>query len=320
MLDSYGRKIEYLRISLTEKCNLKCIYCMPKELNLEKKYCSKKISNEEIIKFLKASVNLGIKKVRYTGGEPLIVKDIDKLIYNTGKIPEISDISITTNGILLYDMVEELKNSGLKRVNISLDTLKEDRFKKITRKGDINKVFKGIDRCLSLGMTSLKINVVLLKGINDDEIGDFINLTKKLPIDVRFIELMPIGVGIKFYKNSLMTSEEVLERFPMLIKTQDREISTAELYKLRDAKGRVGFISPLSCKFCKECNKIRLTSEGIIKPCLHSKEELSIKEYIDNEVILISKIKEAILNKPEEHNMELRKRSETERMMFQIGG
>ncbi|KGM92980.1 molybdenum cofactor biosynthesis protein MoeA [Clostridium botulinum] len=320
MLDSYGRKIEYLRISLTEKCNLKCIYCMPKELNLEKKYCSKKISNEEIIKFLKASVNLGIKKVRYTGGEPLIVKDIDKLIYNTGKIPEISDISITTNGILLYDMVEELKNSGLKRVNISLDTLKEDRFKKITRKGDINKVFKGIDRCLSLGMTSLKINVVLLKGINDDEIGDFVNLTKKLPIDVRFIELMPIGVGIKFYKNSLMTSEEVLERFPMLIKTQDREISTAELYKLRDAKGRVGFISPLSCKFCKECNKIRLTSEGIIKPCLHSKEELSIKEYIDNEVILISKIKEAILNKPEEHNMELRKRSETERMMFQIGG
>ena len=217
-------------------------------------------------------------------------------------------------------MVEELKNSGLKRVNISLDTLKEDRFKKITRNGDINKVFQGIDKCLSLGMTPLKINVVLLKGINDDEIGDFINLTKKLPIDVRFIELMPIGEGIKFYKNSLMTSEEVLQRFPMLVKIKNKGISTAELYKLRNAKGRVGFISPLSCKFCKECNKIRLTSEGIIKPCLHSQEELSIKEYIDNEVLLISKIKEAILSKPEEHNMELRKRSETERMMFQIGG
>ncbi|WP_039237368.1 GTP 3',8-cyclase MoaA [Clostridium sp. K25] len=320
MLDSYGRRVEYLRISLTEKCNLKCIYCMPKESYLEERHCTKKISNEEIIKFLKASVNLGIKKVRYTGGEPLIVKDIDKLIYDTGKIPEINDISITTNGILLYDMAEELKNSGLKRVNISLDTLKEDRFKKITRNGDINKVFQGIDKCLSLGMTPLKINVVLLKGINDDEIGDFINLTKKLPIDVRFIELMPIGEGIKFYKNSLMTSEEVLQRFPMLVKIKNKGISTAELYKLRNAKGRVGFISPLSCKFCKECNKIRLTSEGIIKPCLHSQEELSIKEYIDNEVLLISKIKEAILSKPEEHNMELRKRSETERMMFQIGG
>lgn len=320
MLDNYGRKIEYLRISLTDKCNLKCIYCMPNKSYFHKKCCISAMSNDEIIKFLKASVNLGIKKVRYTGGEPLIVKDIDKLIYDTGKIPEINDISITTNGILLYDMAEELKMAGLKRVNISLDTLKEDRFKNITRKGDINKVFKAIEKCLSLGLTPLKINVVLLKGINDDEIGDFINLTKKLPIDVRFIELMPIGEGIKFYKNSRITSEEVLERFPMLTKANNSGISTAELYKLRNAKGRVGFISPLSCKFCKDCNKIRLTSEGIIKPCLHSNEELNIKKYIDNEVLLISKIREAILSKPEEHKMELSKRSETERMMFQIGG
>ncbi|MCY6958724.1 GTP 3',8-cyclase MoaA [Clostridium brassicae] len=320
MVDNYGRRIEYLRVSLTDKCNLKCIYCMPEKEDVEKKCCRKKMSNEEIIKFVRIAASLGIKKIRYTGGEPLIVKDIDKLIYNTGRIHGIKDIAITTNGVLLEDMAGELKNAGLKRVNISLDTLREYRFKKITRNGDINKVLKAIDKCLCLGMTPLKINVVLLKGINDDEIGDFINLTKKLPIDVRFIELMPIGEGVKFYKNSLMTSEEVLERFPMLIRIKNKGISTAESYKLRNARGRIGFISPLSCKFCKDCNKIRLTSEGMIKPCLHSQEEISIKEYIDNEVLLTSKIREAILSKPEEHNMELNKRSETERMMFQIGG
>lgn len=321
MIDNYGRKIEYLRISLTDKCNLRCVYCMPdNDREIEKKYCDKTLNNEEIIKVIKAGATLGIKKIRYTGGEPLTVKGIDELIYNTAQIPGIMDIAVTTNGILLDDMAEDLKKVGLKRVNISLDTLNEDKFTKITRGGKLKKVLYGIEKCLSLGITPLKINTVLLNGINDDEIEDFINLTRELPIDVRFIELMPIGEGIKFYKKAAMTSEEVLERFPDLIPVKTTDISTAELYKVKDAKGKVGFISPLSCKFCKDCNKIRLTSEGMIKPCLHSQEEVDIKEYLNNEVLLISRLKKAILSKPEEHKIEVNKRSETKRMMFQIGG
>ncbi|MCY6369198.1 GTP 3',8-cyclase MoaA [Clostridium ganghwense] len=319
MLDNYGRKIEYLRISLTDKCNLRCIYCMP-EKGVEKKCHNEVMKCEEITKIVKAAANLGIKKIRYTGGEPLIFKGIEELVYNTAQTPGIRDIGITTNGILLNDLIHDLKQAGLKRLNISLDTLKEDKFKKITRYGDLNKVLRGIEKCLSLGLTPLKINTVLLKGINDDEIGDFINLTKELPIHVRFIELMPIGEGVKFYKKSAMTSDEVLERFPNLIPIKSLETSTAELYRLKDAKGKVGFISPLSCKFCRDCNKIRITSEGMIKPCLHSQEEVDIKEYIDNEVLLISKLKKAILSKPQEHKIEVNKRSETKRMMFQIGG
>lgn len=321
MIDNYGRKIEYLRVSLTDRCNLRCIYCMPdNDIDIEKKCCNSTLNNEEIIKVIKAGATLGIKKIRYTGGEPLIIKGIDELIYNTAKISGIKDIAITTNGILLDDVIYDLKQAGLKRVNISLDTLKEDKFTKITRGGKVKKVLYAIEKCLSLGITPLKINTVLLKGINDDEIDDFINLTREIPVDVRFIELMPIGEGIKFYDKAAMTSEEVLQRFPNLIPVKTTEISTAELYQVKDAKGKVGFISPLSCKFCKDCNKIRLTSEGMVKPCLHSQEEIDIKEYLNNEILLISRLKEAILSKPEEHKIEVNKRSETRRMMFQIGG
>lgn len=319
MLDNYGRRVEYLRVSLTDKCNLRCVYCMP-EKDIEHKCFPKRMSNDEILKIVKASSNLGVKKVRYTGGEPLVVSGIEELIYNTARIPKINDIAITTNGVLLGDMAKELNKAGLKRANISLDTLREDRFRKITRGGDIKKVFKAIEQCLRLGMTPIKINTVVLKGINDDEIRDFISLTKELPIDVRFIELMPIGEGVKYYNTSAMKTEEILSKIPGLIPVKSKIVGTADLYKLKNAKGNVGFISPLSCKFCKDCNKIRLTSDGIIKPCLHSEQEVSVREYINNEVLLTETIKKAILDKPKEHHIEVDKRSETKRMMFQIGG
>ncbi|MDD4780050.1 MAG: GTP 3',8-cyclase MoaA [Tissierellia bacterium] len=318
MLDKSGRIIDYLRVSLTDRCNLRCVYCMPEE-GIEKKTHNDIIRFEELEKVIIAFAFLGIKKIRFTGGEPLILKGIDKLISYTSSIPTIKDISITTNGILLYDMAETLKKSGLNRVNISLDTLTKDKYKEITRGGDINKVFSSIEKCLQIGLAPVKINTVLMKGINDDEVEDFINLTKEIPIHVRFIELMPLGEGVKLYEQSSMKINEILDNNIELKYIKDKS-NVASVYKIDGAQGTVGFISPMSCKFCSDCNRIRLTSTGTIKPCLHSEEEINLKPYINDENMLLKVIKNAIYNKPEEHHLETDKKSRTERMMYQIGG
>ncbi len=318
MLDKKGRTIDYLRVSLTDRCNLRCVYCMP-ETGIDKKCHDEILRFEEVEKIISACASLGIKKVRFTGGEPLVLKGLQNLIKHTSSIETIKDISITTNGILLADQIEDLKNAGLKRVNISLDTLQNDKFKKITRLGDIDKVFQGIEKCIELDMVPVKINVVLMKGINDDEIGDFLKLTLDSPIQVRFIELMPIGEGEKYFDKCSMKLEEVLERFPNLIPVKD-DSKVASVYKLPGAVGSVGLISPVSCKFCSECNRIRLTATGTIKPCLHSAEEINLKPYLNDEDKLINIIKNAVYNKPEEHHLETEGKSDTDRMMFQIGG
>ncbi|HDK7136784.1 TPA: GTP 3',8-cyclase MoaA [Clostridium botulinum] len=319
MLDKHRRKINYLRVSVTDRCNLRCVYCMPPE-GIVKKEHDNIMRYEEIFKVVKSASLLGVNKIRFTGGEPLILKDIDKLIYNTSKINSIKDIAMTTNAILLEDMVEELKKAGLKRVNISLDSLKEDRFKSITRGGDINKVFKSIEKSLSIGMKPIKINTVIMKGINDDEIDDFMNLTKKYPISVRFIELMPIGEGRKLYEDSYISSEEIISKHSDLIPVETDKSSTALLYRFKGSKENIGFISPMSCKFCSGCNRVRLTSEGTLKPCLHSEEEVDLKNYVDSSQALLSKINETIYNKPLEHHMIEEKESKSKKMMYQIGG
>lgn len=333
MLDSFGRNIEYIRISLTNRCNLKCIYCMPECIAINENSASGimynnlipdeeniNLSSDEIIKILKSAVSLGIKKVRYTGGEPLIYRDIEKLIKNTSAIREIEDISITTNGILLKDRAAALKRAGLKRVNISLDTLQKNRYKKITRGGNIESVYSAIEQCISINLKPVKINTVVIKGINDDEIGDFINLTKEMPVHVRFIELMPIGEGIRFYKDGFISSAEILKEHPELIFLESKKGQTANIYKAKGSKGTVQFISPVDCKFCNSCNRIRLTSKGAVKPCLHSQKEFQIKPYIYSEELLKAAIKSAIMNKPFEHKLEVENKSECTKGMFQIGG
>ncbi|TDT52054.1 GTP 3',8-cyclase MoaA [Fonticella tunisiensis] len=319
MLDSFGRNIDYLRVSLTDRCNLRCIYCMPEE-GVRKVHHDDILRFEDILKIVKAFSTLGIKKIRYTGGEPLILKGIEGLIYETSKIPGIEDITITTNGILLSDTTKELKRAGLKRVNISLDTLREDRYRKITRGGDIGRVFEAIESCIRIGLSPVKLNTVVIKGINDDEIEDFINLTKEIPVEVRFIELMPIGEGRRYFKEGHIPSEEILKCFPELIPLQADIRGTASLYKLKNSKGTVGFISPLSCKFCNTCNRIRLTASGTIKPCLHSMDEINIKNHIHNEIGLLANIKKSIFNKPGEHHLEREGISRSLKDMYQIGG
>lgn len=319
MFDKNHREINYIRVSITDRCNLRCLYCMPKD-GVVKKDHTDILRFEDILRVLKASAFLGINKVRFTGGEPLIVKGIDKLIYNTSKIPGIRDIGITTNGILLNDMAEALKSSGLSRVNISLDSLKEERFREITRGGEVLNVLKAIEKCISLGISPVKINVVIIKGINDDEVMDFLYLTKTLPVDIRFIELMPIGEGSNYYEKGFISSKEIIDILPGIIPMEGKKSDIAKLYKLPGAKGTVGFISPLSHKFCSGCNRIRLTSVGTIKPCLHSKKEYDIKPFLESEVSMISKLKEIIYNKPEEHNLEKDKKSNSKKKMFEIGG
>ena len=319
MQDRLGRNIEYLRISITDRCNLRCVYCMPEE-GIKKLDRERILSFEEIIKIVKACASLGIKKIRYTGGEPLIIKGIENLIHQTSIIPGIEDIAITTNGILLYDMAEDLKRAGLKRVNISLDTLNEDKYRKITRGGDLKKVLMAIEKCIEIGMTPVKLNVVLIRGLNDDEVMDLMNLTMNMPVEVRFIELMPIGEGVKYYDEGKMSSEEIINSYPSLIPVESDLHSTATLYKLKNAKGNIGFITPLSCKFCDNCNRIRLTSTGTIKPCLHSREEVDIRKYVENEAMLIEVLKSAILSKPEEHHLNSENISRSEKDMYQIGG
>jgi cyclic pyranopterin phosphate synthase len=319
MQDRKGRKINYIRISLTDRCNLRCVYCMP-EGGIGKKEHHEIIRHEDVLKILRASASLGINKVRFTGGEPLIVKDIDKLIYETSRIDGIDDIAITTNGILLNSMAGELKKAGLKRVNISLDSLKEDKFRKITRGGNIHDVFQAIEKCIDLGIRPVKINTVLIKGINDDEISDLMRLTKDYPVHVRFIELMPMGEGLGYYDEGFISSEQVLKQQKELVPLNSNMSSTASLFRLPNSKGTVGFISPLSCKFCSSCNRIRLTSTGTIKPCLHSDTEYDLKKYLESEIGLISELKEIIHNKPAEHNLENDGKSSSKREMFEIGG
>jgi len=319
MIDRHGRNINYLRISVTDRCNLRCTYCMP-EKGIESLSHDDILRFEDTLKIVKVAASLGINKIRYTGGEPLVMKDIDKLIYETSKQPGVDEIAITTNGILLYDMASDLKKAGLKRVNISLDTLDAEKYKSITRIGNLSKVMESIDKCLTLGLKPVKINTVLMRGFNDTEFEDFLNLTREMPVEIRFIELMPIGEGINLYEKRKLGFGEILKLHPELIQIESEKSSTAQMYKLKGAKGKIGFISPVSCKFCADCNKIRLTSIGSIKPCLHSKEEINLRKYLNNEELLTNTLKSAIFNKPLEHHLEEEKASRSDKMMYQIGG
>ncbi len=323
MKDKYGREIDYLRISLTDGCNLRCVYCMDeKENNFFKE--EEKLTKDEICTIVSAGAKLGIKKIRLTGGEPLVRKDIVAIMDGINSIPEIEGIYLTTNGILLEEKVEALKKAGLKGVNISLDSLKEEMFHKLTRLGDLKKVMSAIDKCLELGI-KVKLNTVMIKDMNEDEILDFVNLTLDKDIDVRFIELMPIGVGSK-YKG--VSNEEILDLINKNYKDieevkRNKNGGPASYIKLKDAKGKVGFISAISNCFCEDCNRVRLTSEGFLKQCLHFNYGIDLKKLLRNgasEEEILNVIKDNIYNKPEKHLFLEKSKDKELKFMNQIGG
>ncbi|KUO60390.1 MAG: cyclic pyranopterin phosphate synthase MoaA [Gracilibacter sp. BRH_c7a] len=318
MIDNFGRKINYLRVSVTDLCNLRCSYCMP-EKGIEKKEHKDIMNLEEIENIIKTAVKLGINKVRITGGEPLVRKGLVPMINNISSLDEMKELTLTTNGTLLKDYADSLKKAGLNRVNISLDTLDREKYKKITRCGNLDDVLEGIRAAKEAKLLPIKINVVLIGGFNDDEIAEFVNLTVKDEIEVRFIELMPLGEASTWPKESFISNEEVLNKVPRLISMPFKGHGTvARMYKLPDSKGKVGLISPVSSHFCNYCNRIRVTPDGKLKSCLHSSQEIDLKGANPRELerLLI----EGMRGKPSRHNMGTMHSTETHRNMNEIGG
>lgn len=313
MKDRFGRNITYLRISVTDLCNLRCKYCMP-ESGVESLCHSDILSIEEIVEIVKVASKNGIKKIRLTGGEPLVRRGFINLCKQISKIDEIEDIAITTNGVHLKDMADELFENKVRRINFSLDTLVKEKYNDITRRNDFDKTMESLFYVIKKGF-KVKINVVLIGGFNDDEIQDFVNLANKYDLEVRFIELMQIGETANWSKDKFVSNKIVLEKVPEL--EFDGVSGVAKIYKIKGQKGRIGLISPISCSFCEDCNRIRLTSDGKLKPCLHSKDEINLKGLSGEELEEV--FKRGIFEKPEKHHLEDGK-SESARDMNKIGG
>lgn len=326
MLDSYSRKIEYLRISVTDRCNLRCRYCMPEE-GIKWMDHSNVLTFEQLVRLIKISTKVGIRKIRFTGGEPLVRKDITKLIAKVSEIPEINDIAITTNGVLFTEMAEELKAAGLTRVNFSLDTLVPEKFQYITRRGDLNDPIRGIKKALEVGLAPVKINTVVIKDFNEDEILDLVKIACEMPLHVRFIEFMPIGDLPFFKKERLVTMDEIKKiiesRYELLTSATTKGNGPAKSYNIKGGVGTVGFISAMSNHFCAECNRIRMTVDGKLRACLFDKKETSLKLALENgasDEKLVSMFSKVIKEKPEHHHMETGWGADNVRKMYQIGG
>lgn len=283
MIDKHSRKISYLRVSVTDLCNLRCVYCMPPggaELSRKEEI----LSLEEILKLIKHGVSLGVNKIRITGGEPLVRKGITSLIRKISEIRGVDDIAMTTNGVFLKEFATELKSSGLSRLNISLDTMREDRFHDITRGGNIADVFEGVEAVLKAGFKGTKMNAVVMRGDNDDEIHDFVGYILERDIELRFIELMASGWKDMVDEDRFMPTSEIMERVrevgELVPDKQRVGGGPATIYRIKGALGSIGFISAVSKPFCKTCNRLRLTSDGKLRSCLLSGGEVDIKNIL----------------------------------------
>ena len=317
MIDTYGRTITYLRLSVTELCNLRCRYCMPEDGVCKKKH-EEMLTQEEMVTAVRAAAALGISKLRITGGEPLVKSNIVELCRETASIPGIQEVCLTTNGTLLPDLAAALREAGVNRLNISLDTLDPEKFHYITRVGILSDALAGVEAALDAGFDKVKINTVLIGGFNDDEVESLAALTCRYPVDVRFIELMPMYDSGDFGPEAFIPYSLVNERLPDLIPVP-ADGGVAKLYRLPGAKGNIGLISPVSAHFCTECNRIRVTADGKIKPCLHSSDEISIKGMDYNG--MLETFRSAILSKPKWHGeLSYSERSHANRNMNQIGG
>ena len=326
LLDPFKRKINYLRIAVTDRCNLRCRYCMPEEgipLISHKDI----LTYEEILMIVRVFAAEGISKVRLTGGEPLVRKGIVDFISRLSRMKEIKDLSLTTNGILLKESVRDLKQAGLKRINISLDSLRKDRFFQITRRDSFEQVWAGIEEALRVGLSPTKINMVAIKGLNDDEIESFARLTLHLPLTIRYIEYMPSGNGEEWRESDLLTIPHIksrLEKIGNLIHIPSGQWDgPAKRFRIEGAVGEIGLIGAVTSHFCEECNRIRLTPDGKIRTCLFSDNEIDVKEILRKggsdqnlkEMLLL-----ALRTKPERHHINTHQFKKCQRNMSAIGG
>ncbi|GAB6098275.1 GTP 3',8-cyclase MoaA [Halanaerocella petrolearia] len=321
LVDSYQRKIDYLRLSITDRCNLRCRYCMPPE-GVDYIDHNQILSYEDIVKVVKVGAKLGIRKVRVTGGEPLVRKGAVDLIKMLNNISGIKEVALTTNGLLLTDYVSELVAAGLERVNISLDTLQRDKFKEVTCFDQLQQVIRGIKAAINAGLTPVKINVVVMQGINDDELFDFIALTRQLPVHIRFIEFMPTGSKNneqeEYYIGIDQLKEEIKKKEKLLPTQFQQGNGPAYYYQVPDSLGTIGFISPISNSFCSSCNRLRLTSTGELRACLCNEQEVKLQDKLEQgETELKRAFQLAVRKKGEEHSLE---QDDFQKNMSQIGG
>ncbi|MDQ0114421.1 GTP 3',8-cyclase MoaA [Paenibacillus harenae] len=330
LIDRFGRVHDYLRISVTDRCNLRCLYCMPEE-GVEFTESSNLLSYDDIVEVARAGALLGISKLRITGGEPLVRPGLDGLIKRLAEIPGIRDIALTTNGIFLAKQAEALKKAGLNRVNISLDTLDHARFKFIARSGDLKRVMEGIEAAGAVGFDPIKLNCVLLKDINEDEIAAFLKLAFEQPLHVRFIEYMPIGHADENWRKMYLPLTRVLEiasreGYDIKRKENVKGNGPSDDWQIEGGRGSFGLIHPISDHFCKSCNRLRLTADGSVKPCLYWVDELNVKTALGNPEAMRELLLRAMDVKPENHEMAAKLADEaqshvpTERRMSQIGG
>lgn len=323
LLDPYKRKIDYLRLAITDRCNLRCVYCMPPE-GVKSKRPEEILRYEEIEFIARCAAKIGVSKVRLTGGEPLVRKGIVDLVKSLSKISGIKDISLTTNGIFLAEFAPLLSKAGLTRVNISLDSIDAGTYKNLTRGGNVNLVLKGLRAAFDYNLTPVKINVVAMKGINDD-LERFVRLIYEYPVHIRFIEYMPVGTNSLWSKDTFVSYKEIMNNLLIFGKLEAVESPTgagpAVYYKFPKALGTIGFITPVTDHFCTKCNRIRVTADGKLKTCLFSEREIDLIERIrqdatEDEICEI--IKTALKDKPEGHKLAENKR--INRGMSQIGG
>ena len=309
LIDSFGREIDYLRVSITDRCNMRCIYCMPPEGILHRPH-DQILSFEDIYKIVNVAVGLGIKKVRITGGEPLVRKGLALVIKNLKRIKGLNEIVLTTNGVYLKEHAFSLKEAGLDRVNISLDSLVPEKFQEITRGGNLTRALEGMEAALLAGLRPVKINVVLMRGFNDSEIISFAGLAKSKPVHVRFIEYIPTHLGEYSYKELFFSSLEaraILDSLGELMPIENNcGVSAAKAFRIKGFHGTIGFISPVSENFCSSCNKLRLTSDGCLRSCLHSSKSIDLRAAMKNGASdndLAGLIIEAADSKPRSHNL-----------------
>lgn len=332
MLDKYKREINYLRVSITDRCNLRCVYCMPKE-GLSLIGHEDILRYEEMLRIVRISQKLGIVKVRVTGGEPLVRRGVTDFLAELGKMG-LEDISLTTNGILLESFAEPIRRAGVGRVNVSLDSLNPERYARITRGGDLSAVLRGLERAERVGFSPIKINVVTVKDFNDDETLPFARLTLEKPYEIRFIELMPIG-GEKGSDDRYVSNDELMERIGRVGPlhpvgsgtTGSKSGGPARRFRLDGARGVIGFISPISHNFCHSCNRLRLTADGGLRACLMVDGEIDLKAPLrrgcsDEELEQL--IHRAVMSKPRGERIDVpgedRSRRKCAREMSAIGG
>ncbi len=326
LVDAFRRPITYLRISVTDRCNLRCVYCMP-EAGLPWIPKPDILSYEEITAIVRAAASIGVRSVRLTGGEPLIRRNLDQLVAMLNDIPGVDDIALSTNGLLLADQARGLRAAGLRRANISLDTLRDDRFTAIARRPGLEKVLAGIDAAIEAGLSPIKINAVVMRGSNDDELEDFAKLTRERAVHVRFIEVMPVQENVEMQRDAWVSSDEVLERLRVLGELHPvpnpHGNGPARTFAYDGAPGSVGVISPLAHDYCETCNRVRLSADGRLKLCLFGDHLIDLRTPLragGGEDAIVALLRGAMHVKPERHHLALGETASVMRAFSEIGG